>query len=214
MDRRSFITLLATGILGVGCQTSSPSVRRLAPEESPRLAPTLAFPKPATVAPTAGPLEQERIIPIPTAAPRTFSTRTLPPERLIIPAIGVDSKVVPLGTTIGKTGSTVWETAAFAVGHHRGSSNPGEPGNLVLSGHISSPGQGAVFNKLPKLEIGNGVIVVTPQQHYMYIVRDIQTVRPTAVEFLNPTANSIATLITCVPDGVYTHRLVVRCDAV
>jgi LPXTG-site transpeptidase (sortase) family protein len=131
-----------------------------------------------------------------------------------VPSIGVDSKVVPLGVTIGKAGAAVWETAPFAVGFHLGSANPGEPGNVVLSGHISSPREGNVFNKLPNLKVGEGVIIVNAQQHYLYVVRDIQTVKPNAVEVLNPTANAIATLITCVPDGVYTHRLVVRCDAV
>ncbi|MFN0074122.1 MAG: sortase [Chloroflexota bacterium] len=222
MDRRTFLTLLASGIISVGCQEAKPPARRESTVvEIPKSSATSAIPKPSTTLPTPtasvaleSTLEQSRVIPAPTLQTRTFSTRTLPPERIIVPSIGLDSKIVPLGTTIGKAGSTVWETAAFAVGHHRGSANPGEPGNLVLSGHISSPHEGAVFNKLPSLKVGDGIIVVTPHQHHIYVVRDIQTVKPTAIEVLNPTANSIATLITCVPDGVYSHRLVVQCDAV
>ena len=110
--------------------------------------------------------------------------------------------------------ATIWETAAYAVGHHRGSANPGEVGNIVLSGHISSPGEGAVFNKLPNLKTGDGIILITAQQPFMYVVDDTQVVKPTAVDVLNPTSSSIVTLITCVPDGIYSHRLIVRCDAV
>jgi sortase A len=120
--------------------------------------------------------------------------------------------VIPLNTKVDK-GSTVWETAAFAVGHHRGSANPGELGNLVLSGHISSLHEGAVFKRLPEIKVGDGVIVATALQHFVYVAREVHVVKPSAIEVLNPTANAVATLITCVPDGVYSHRLVIRCDA-
>lgn len=212
MDRRSFLTLIISGLVSAGCQSPAPPPRRPRREsdvvEIPKPAESLPPPKPAAVAPTAAPT---RAVVEPAFA---YRTRTTPPERIIAPSIGLDAKVIQLGTTVDKAGASVWETAAFAAGHHRGSANPGEPGNVVLSGHISSPHEGAVFKQLPNLKVGEGIILVTPQQHHMYVVRDIQVVKPNAVEVLNPTANAIATLITCVPDGVYTHRLIVRCDAV
>jgi len=210
MDRRAFITLLATGFVGLGCQAAKPSSRRaIADDDTGPPEPTQAIPKPIA---TPKPLGQPA--PVPTSDIRTFSTRTLPPNQIIIPTINLDSKIVPLGTTVNKTGSAIWETAAFAVGFHRGSANPGEPGNVVLSGHISSPHEGAVFNKLPNLKVGDGVIIATPERHFIYLVSDIQTVKPNAVEVLNSSTSEIATLITCVPDGVYSHRLIVRCDLV
>ena len=91
---------------------------------------------------------------------------------------------------------------------------PGESGNVVLSGHISSPREGAVFHHLPDLEKGMGVIVATQDQQYLYTIVDTHVVTPDAVEVLDPTDQAIITMLTCVPDGIYSHRLVVRAEAV
>ena len=122
--------------------------------------------------------------------------------------------MVLLGTKTDPQGHFLWETAAFAVGYHKGTGLPGEAGNVVLSGHISSPHEGNVFNKLPKVQTGDGIIVSTPERQYLYVVTDIKTVTPDAVEVLDPTDEAIVTMLTCVPDGIYSHRLVVRAEAV
>ena len=229
MDRRQFLSTFSAALAALGCQ-ASPATRRapsfVADDEA--LAGSRAIRvEPANDATTIGEavievrpsptaralIEQSRITPIPRDRPVAYTTRTIPPERLVIPTIGLDAKVVTLDTRLDK-GTLVWETAAFAVGHHRGTANPGDTGNIVLSGHISSPNEGAIFKRLTEIKPGDGVVVITSQQHFMYVAREIQVVRPTAIEFLNPTVNAVATLITCVPDGVYSHRLIVRCDAV
>jgi hypothetical protein len=110
---------------------------------------------------------QARIILVLPPRSQPYANRTLPPVRLVVPSIGVESRVIQLGTKYDKNGTLVWETPPFAVGHYRGTANPGAPGNVVLGGHISSPNEG-----------------------------------------------SIVTLITCVPDGIYTQRLSVRAEAV
>ena len=86
-----------------------------------------------------------------------------PPVSIRIPAIDVDSRVVELGTTVDEHGELVWETPKHAVGHHLGTANPGETGNVVLSGHINSPirQEGNVFSKLPRVKLGDEVIVET-----------------------------------------------------
>lgn len=137
------------------------------------------------------------------------AVRRLPPERIIIPTIGVDAKVVALGVRTNARGELEWETAAFAVGHHAGSANPGEGGNIVLSGHISSVNEGAVFKRLPELRPGHGVILMTASQSYLYQVESTRVVLPQEVSVMDPTDREQVTLITCVPDGVYTHRLIV-----
>ena len=173
--------------------------------------PVPALPQPGVADPLA---EQAHIIPA--LAPRSegFATRTLPADHLTIPSISLDTRVVPLGTHYDRTGSLAWETAAFAVGHHRGSANPGEPGNIVLSGHISSPSEGAIFQRLPQVQVGDSIVIGTAQAQFLYRVSDVSVVAPTAVEVLEATAGSIATLITCYPDRVYSHRLIVRAQAV
>ncbi|MEK7874546.1 MAG: hypothetical protein AAB502_11910, partial [Chloroflexota bacterium] len=66
--------------------------------------------------------------------PRTLEVAP-PAVRIQIPAIAVDSKVVQVGT-VWKDGVLEWEIAKWAVGHHQGTANPGELGNIVMSGHI------------------------------------------------------------------------------
>jgi LPXTG-site transpeptidase (sortase) family protein len=133
----------------------------------------------------------------------------LPARRVIIPTIGLDSKVIQLGTKLDRRGQIAWETAPFAVGQHKGLAGPGQNGNMVLSGHVSSPNEGAIFHHLPDLKVGEGIIVGTDERQYLYRVVDVQTVTPDQVQVLDQTPDPTATLITCVPDGIYSHRLVV-----
>jgi sortase A len=114
-----------------------------------------------------------------------------------------------LGPKLDRRGELAWETAPFAVGQHTGLAGPGQNGNMVLSGHISSPSEGAVFHRLPDLKVSEGVIVATEERQYLYRVVDVKTVKPDEVSVLDQTPDPTVTLITCVPDGIYSHRLVV-----
>jgi sortase A len=235
VSRRALLGLGLTGLLMAACRgeqvvyVAAPTPTPAAPP-APTAAPTAA-PKPEAkpAASAQGPIQ----LPVPVAAgpgpalaaqsqvipplqPRTrpYTNRLQAPERLQIPSIDLDSKVVPIGTKTDDKGHILWETAAFAVGHHKGTGLPGESGNVVLSGHISSPREGAVFNKLTKVEKGDGIVVSTPDRQFLYVVVETKTVTPDAVDVLDPTDQAMVTMITCVPDGVYSHRLIVRAEAV
>lgn len=132
------------------------------------------------------------------------------PNRLVIPSIDLDATVVEVGITV-ENGKPVWDTAAFAVGYHRGTALPGTRGNTVLAGHISSPvsKKGDVFRRLPEVRVGDRVDVYVNDQRFAYEVAQVKIVPPTAVEVMNPTPDPTLTLITCYPDHVYTSRLVV-----
>jgi sortase A len=147
------------------------------------------------------------VVPVPTGRPPIAAA--LPARRVIIPTIGLDTKVIQLGTKLDRRGQLAWETAPFAVGQHKGLAGPGQNGNMVLSGHISSPNEGAVFHRLPDVKVGEGVIVGTDERQYLYRVVDVKTVTPDQVAVLDQTPDPTATLITCFPDGIYSHRLVV-----
>ena len=183
----------------------------------PRLVPTATpFPLaesdpivPADAIPTligGGTDAEMHVVPVPAKPP---ISNALPARRVIIPSIGLDSKVIQLGTKLDRRKQIAWETAPFAVGKHKGMAGPGQNGNMVLSGHISSPNEGAVFHSLPDLKVGEGVIVATDERQYLYRVTDVKTVTPDQVEVLDQTPDPTATLITCVPDGIYSHRLVI-----
>lgn len=101
-----------------------------------------------------------------------------------------------------------WESLKRGVGQHIGSADPGENGNLVLSGHDDIYGE--VFRYLDQLEPGDVVTVFTAQNTYNYVVTETMIVAPTYVQVLNPTSDAIITLISCYPYLIDSQRIVVR----
>jgi LPXTG-site transpeptidase (sortase) family protein len=236
LSRRRFLLLSALAVVGTAACSSGEAPARprgagtvyytpeptatapsvvAKPTTQPTVAPTMPVPTLAPIVeadalPTPGvgsTYNEMHVVPVPTGKPPVAAA--LPARRLIIPTIGLDTKVIQLGTKLDKYGQIAWETAPFAVGQHKGLAGPGQNGNMVLSGHISSPSEGAVFHHLPDLKVGEGVIVATDERQYLYRVEDIKTVTPDQVSVLDQTPDPTATLITCVPDGIYSHRLVV-----
>jgi sortase A len=120
------------------------------------------------------------------------------PTRVVIPALDVDALIVE---------GDSWEQLKLGVGHHINTANPGERGNLVLSAHNDIYGE--IFRHLDDLELGDEVIVYAGEQPYRYIVTAKQIVEPTAVNVLASTTKPAATLISCYPYMVDTHRIVV-----
>lgn len=136
---------------------------------------------------------------------------TLPPaERIVIPAIGVDSGVMEIGVDY-ENGEPVWERPIHAVGHVRDTANPGEAGNVVMAGHLSSyiRGEGDVFHRLPEVKPGDEVWLYSPAGKFIYQVVARDVVAPDRVDVMSPTTEPTLTLITCVPDYVYSDRLIV-----
>jgi sortase A len=133
-------------------------------------------------------------IPIPTPA----SHQAI---RLQIPAIDVDAPVVQ---------GDGWEQLKKGVAQHIGTPNPGENGNLVLSGHNDVYGE--VFRDLDRLKRGDVIIVYTSQRQYNYFVTKTQIVEPTAVEVMAPTPDATLTLISCYPYLVDNQRIIISAD--
>lgn len=133
---------------------------------------------------------------LPTPVPITPGPRS--PTRIVIPAIGVDAPIVP---------GTDWEALKKGVGHHPGTANPGERGNMVLAAHNDIYGE--IFRDLEKLRPGDEIWVYAGSQAYRYVVVQKQVVLPTQVEVMAPTRDPVVTLITCYPYLIDTHRLVV-----
>ncbi len=128
---------------------------------------------------------------IPTAGPATAI-------RLRIPALELD---VPIVQGDG------WEQLKKGVGQHIGSANPGEVGNVVLSGHNDIYGE--PFRYLDRLQPGDEIIISTQLQDFTYVVVETRIVPPTDVGVMAPTHEPIATLISCYPYMVNTDRIVV-----
>jgi sortase A len=120
------------------------------------------------------------------------------PTRIVIPAIDVDALIVE---------GDSWEQLKLGVGHHLNTADPGERGNMVLSAHNDIYGE--IFRRLSDLELGDEVVIYAGDQPYRYIVTAKQIVDPTDVSVLATTTKPVATLISCYPYMVDSHRIVV-----
>jgi LPXTG-site transpeptidase (sortase) family protein len=203
----------AAALLLVACRAASPA------PPSGTLAPSPQTPAPSPT--RMGPPTGVALPPMPTPLPlpparfgALLPEHDLVPVRLTIPRIDLDAPIVEVG--LRQEGDlVVWETASHAVGYHQGTGTHGSAGNVVLSGHISSRYHGNVFKRLPEVRPGDVAVVQTrAQQAFVYRVTAAQVVLPSAVEFMDATPDETLTLITCVPDGVYSHRLIVQAKPV
>jgi sortase A len=159
---------------------------------TPPNAPGGAQPNDAEIPEHLRPLVQSLAnLPVPTPSSRQAI-------RIQIPAINIDAPVVQ---------GDGWEQLKKGVAQHAGTPDPGENGNLILSGHNDVFGE--VFRFLERLMPGDIVIVFTAQRQYTYVITGTQIVQPTQVEVMNPTPNPTLTLISCHPYLVDDHRIVV-----
>jgi sortase A len=129
--------------------------------------------------------------PIPTPGPGQ-------PTRIQIPAINVDAVIVEGDT---------WEQLKKGIGHHPGTANPGERGNLVLSAHNDIFGE--YFRYLDQLKAGDEVVVYSGNQRFRYVVSQSRFVTPTQVDVMLPTSDPTVTLISCYPYLVDNKRIAV-----
>lgn len=116
-----------------------------------------------------------------------------------IPSIAVNAPVVQ---------GDDWEALKRGVGQHIGSANPGQNGNLVLSGHNDIYGE--VFRQLDQLSVGDEIVVSTAQNSYTYTVTGRLLVAPTFVEVMFPTQDATITLISCYPYMINTQRIIIQ----
>lgn len=127
-----------------------------------------------------------------------------------IPRIGVDSRVVEVSVLADGE----FQAPAFSVGHHVGSSNPGEPGNSVFAGHLTSINAGRVFARLHELRPGDAVFLYSQGYRLEWVVSNVRTVPNTDSSFILPAGDTRVTLYTCAGQYLplsrdYSQRLVV-----
>ncbi len=177
------------------------------------------LPMPAPMsAPTAEP--DPTAIPEPTPEPEPDTPPRQPlPTHITIPSLRVSSDIIDVGispTVIDGQPVYIWDVAAYAVGHHFSSANPGEGDNVVLSGH--DDWQGEVFRDLYRLKKGDKIIVQAGDQTWSYHVELVLPLQEIGVPleqrlnnalYIGSTGDERLTLVTCWPYGVDDHRLVV-----
>ncbi|HMO59027.1 MAG TPA: sortase [Roseiflexaceae bacterium] len=143
--------------------------------------------------------------------------------RIAIPSIDLDSKVVEVGWDVVEQEGrqvAVWQVAEYAVGHHRGSANPGDAENIVLAGHVG--GYGKVFKDLIELQPGDRITIYSGDQQYLYTVSEQHMLleegvseeqRAANAAYIAPGGSEMLTLVTCWPDTGperFNYRIIVR----
>ncbi len=190
-------------------------------------APTRAIVMPGvTLTPTlyvldAEPTEQPTPTITPTPAPTVDYGVEGATGRVQIPAIGVDQVIIPVSwnvTFVNGQPVAEWETVDWAAGHNIGSAPLGGPGNTVLTGHTRGNGNGE-FQNLWELSPGDEVYVWDSiGQEFLYTVERVVKVqevgatleeRQENAQYIMPTDDTRLTLVTCWPEWVYTHRIIV-----
>jgi sortase A len=141
------------------------------------------------------------------------------PNRLVIPSINLDSKVIETRwRTVQQNGKTVnlWNVADYAVGFHFNSALPGAVGNTVMAGHNNIRGQ--VFRNLNNTKLGDEIFVFVGTEGYRYIVTEKHLIKEAGatlaeklqnVNFIGPTDDVRLTLVSCWPYTSNTHRIIV-----
>nr|WP_315268967.1 class E sortase [Microbacterium lemovicicum] len=93
----------------------------------------------------------------------------------------------------------------IGIGHYPETAMPGQMGNFAVAGHRGS--HGAPFQDLPSLRIGDAVVIETQEGWFTYRFRNLEYVRPSAVDVLLPvpqvsdiaTDGRYITMTTCSP---------------
>jgi len=111
-----------------------------------------------------------------------------------------------------------------ALGHYLGTALPGSKGrdrnNTFIYGHSALPqyfsptNYKTIFAVLPKLEIGDDFTVYYNEKVFKYTIEAKQVLKPKDVNPLNPVTwlspgESYTTLMTCVPPGGVSERLLI-----
>lgn len=192
---------------------------------TPVAVPTGVVPQMPTTGKWGLPLDQVRFLPGldrlagPPALPLPQGAESV--ARLIIPSLGVDSPVVAAEPQIGLAldGSLrlIWNIPDYAAGWHADSAPLGGAGNAVISGHNNIGSE--VFRQLEEAHVGSPIYVQIPGgPTYLYTIRQVlvlpedgqpESVRIANARYLQPTADTRLTLVSCWPDWTNTERVVV-----
>lgn len=133
---------------------------------------------------------------------------------LVIEKINANAKIIPnINPGVEKEYTAALKEGIAAA---KGSTNPGEDGNLFLFSHSTDAPwniirYNAIFYLLREMQSGDRIIVFYQNRRYDYIVFDKTTTKPSDISFLtNRYDRPVLTLQTCDPPGTLLNRLIVR----
>lgn len=135
------------------------------------------------------------------------------PVRVVIPAIGVDEALAPVG--LEPNGAMTMPGYGSAAWYDEGP-RPGEPGAAVVVAHVRGPAGPDVFWDLATLRPGDRVTVIGSRGSATFEVRKVETVPKDALPYDRiwpDTDERLLRLITCggepFPEGGFPDNTVV-----
>jgi LPXTG-site transpeptidase (sortase) family protein len=147
-------------------------------------------------------------------------------NRIVIPKIGKNVPIVGVPTDALQKGdwtrleNDIQTALKDGVVHYPGTAQPGQIGNVFITGHSSyylwDPGKYKdVFVRLHDMDVGDEFTVFWNQNTYHYRIRERKVVAPEETSVLSqPQHERIATLMTCTPIGTAKNRLVLVADQI
>lgn len=137
---------------------------------------------------------------------------------IVIEKIDANAKVIPDIDPANQAQYT--QALAEGVAEAKGSTPPGQPGNLYIFSHSTDAPwnvirYNAVFYLLRELVAGDRVVLFYQGRRFDYTVYDKTIVDPNDITLLtNRYDKPVLTLQTCDPPGTLLHRLIVRAKLV
>jgi len=128
---------------------------------------------------------------------------------LVVPRFGADYAVrIAGGVTRARTLDPI------GIGHYPGTQMPGGVGNVALAAHRLT--HGGSFKNLETLRVGDAVVIQTKDGWYTYRFRNLEYVKPTAVQVLDAVpqhstttdGERYLTMMTCAPIYSLAERAV------
>lgn len=134
--------------------------------------------------------------------------------RLSIQPLGINQAKVTTDV-MSDTRDIYMPVLSRSLAHYRGSAYPGEDGNVLVYGHSILPAfynpnnYLSIFSKLDTLEANDAIRVSWGNNVYTYRVEGMSVVKPDDLRVLQYNNGKTLTLLTCVPPGLTTDRLLV-----
>lgn len=146
-------------------------------------------------------------VPTPIPSPQSFAINSLKIEKINLS--------VPVLWNIEE--DNIIEKLTEGVVHYKGTSLPGEGGNIFIVGHSSNyfwvrSDYNNVFALLDKLSPGDRIELSTDKKLYVYEVKSTNIVRPNEIQVLESTPKETLSLMTCWPIGTSLKRMIVQSE--
>ncbi|GMA28828.1 class E sortase [Arenivirga flava] len=191
-----------------GCAVAPPADLRADAPDSPVVsaaaAPTAALAAVTTATASAAPPQGEPPIVAQPAAHQVFAT-------MHVPRFG-QGWMRSIGEGVSE--SRVLNREDINVGHYDSTQMPGQVGNFAVAAHRET--HSGPFSEISALQIGDPIVIETPEAFFVYLYRNTEYVLPSGVGVLDATpqfgsespGDRIITLTSCNPRMSTAERII------